>query len=260
MEKLKVTLLNSDDITDECGTKALMLKKLKRMGIKVPDFYGIAMSDFLRFYSKTQALGVYDKIVLSKNLPTGKYIARSSAVPRQKDDLEFASMISGAFDSYFAETQAEIEEKIVAVWESAFSEKAKDQCALFFNKDYVLGIGVVVQQVINPVISGVLHSKHKKYEISWIQGHLSEIVKGVERGNNIVCYRNQENETILRGVEENILKIINSNLAEVFRELETTATQIVEKLGFEIEVEWLYDGKNVWIVQCQKLLTKEEDI
>lgn len=263
MENFTIRLINDDDISDTCGTKATMLQRIKRIGIEVPEFYGVEMKDFLKYYesasfdellAKEQNPRKYNGIMIEE-IPEGKYIVRSSAVPYQKDNPEFASMISGAFESYVAKSNTELGMCILKVWESVFSTKAREQCELFLEKASVAGMGVLVQRYIHPVISGVLHSGNNVYKINWIKGHLSEIVQGISRGNNIICFENDKHETILRGVEDNILKTIEYTL--VMKQLVYLSKKIVDSLGYEVEIEWIYDGQKVWIVQCQKLIGAE---
>lgn len=264
MNMFKVSLVNSDDITRNCGTKAFMLSELKKIGVNIPEFYGIDVKDFLQFDNNRQEKTVENNlnnehcaVSLCEKLPKGKYIIRSSAVPKSIDDLDFASMISGAYESYIAGESNQIPCLIMKVWNSFYSEKAEEQCALFLENGSVLGMGVLIQKYIEPIISGVLHSKKQGYDINWIEGHLSGIVSGEERGNMISCYKNMQNEIILRGVEANILKVVDNDYIDVFTELGKIADHIKEKVGFAIEIEWLYDGKKIWIVQCQKLLEGE---
>ncbi len=257
MNIFKITISDSDDITENCGTKTFMLAKLKKIGIHIPEFYGIGVDDFIHFFQKYDSMSFLSqdvKLLLSKKLPTGKYMVRSSVVPKNIENLDFGSMISGAFESYSANNLDEVSQKILEVWQSFFSEKAKKQCDLFLEDSSMLGMGILIQKYIEPVISGVLHSNRERYNINWIKGHLSKIVSGSVRGNTITCYRNEENETILRGVEENILKIIDHGYESVFTELEELGRRIYQELGYEIEIEWIYDGKSLWVVQCQRLI------
>ena len=237
MNIFNITVLDSSNITENCGTKALMLAELAKMGIQVPVFYGIGVDDFIRFckrFNNTSFLNQDVELLLSERLPEDKYMVRSSVVPKNKENLDFGSMISGAFESFSANNYDEVLQRVLEVWRSFFSEKAKEQCALFLEDGSILGMGVLIQKYIEPVISGVLHSDKGKYNISWIKGHLSKIVSGLTRGNAITCYQNEENETILRGVEENILKIIDYGYESVFTELEGLGRKINQKLGYEI--------------------------
>ncbi len=257
MNTFKITLFGSNDITENCGTKALMLSELAKRGVYVPVFYGIGVEDFIRFYQGFNSKSLSDwrgELFLSKKLPEGKYMVRSSVVPKDKENSDFGSVISGAFDSYIADSSVEVPKKILEVWNSFFSEKAKEQCALFLEDDSILGMGVLIQKYIEPVISGVLHSDKNRCNINWTKGHLAEIVSGKIRGNIITCYQNEKKETILRGVEANILEIMDCGYESVFIELEQLGRKIKQELGYEIEMEWLYDGKRIWVVQCQKLI------
>lgn len=278
MCKLKVEVRSLSEIDELCGTKATTLFELLNLGLPVPDFWSVPSSCFEHFCQEKKIpsiehfyasnkfnLEVNEKFMdadvlngetIVKKLISGKYMVRSSAIPNNIVDLEmFPSMISGAFESYFAPSVSEVKKNILNVWKSVFLEKAYKQCRMFSDLPIINGIGVLIQRYIEPVISGVIHTKEKNISINWIEGHLSKIVNGEAIGNSIEAYISSEQNYILRGIESNILLIKEKNYEEVFKSLLNITTIIKKYFGHDQEIEWIYDGKQVWIVQSQPLIS-----
>lgn len=182
-------------------------------------------------------------------------MVRSSSVPTSDVDLDmFPSMISGAFESYFASSIHEVIDSIPKVWGSVFSEKAYNQCRIFSTKPIVKSIGVLIQRYVEPFISGVVHTKGNIVSVNWIEGHLSKIVSGQLLGNSVDVYKSSEGHYILRGIEKNILLIMNNKYEDVFKSLLEIVTVIKRHFNQDQEVEWVYDGERVWIIQSQPLI------
>lgn len=278
MCKLKIELKSSIEIDDLCGTKAKTLVELKRLGLSIPDFWAVPSSCFElfcreknvesleQFYSNTKYNLEANKVFMNadilnvedivEKISTGKYMVRSSAIPKETIHLEmFPSMISGAFESYFSPNLHEVINNIPNVWRSVFLEKAYKQCRMFSEFSIIKGMGVIIQRYIEPVISGVIHTKEKMISINWIEGHLSQIVNGEVLGNSIEAYISSEQNYILRGIENNILLIKEKKYEQIFKSLLDITTIIKQHFNYEQEVEWIYDGKKVWIVQSQSLIS-----
>lgn len=280
MNQLTLEIRMPSEIDFFCGTKATTLLELKNIGLLIPDFYAIPSSCFASFCRemKIQSLeafylcGAFDPDINKKFLHTeilnmdniirkvedGKYMVRSSSVPADDVDLKmFPSMISGAFESYFASSISEVTNNIPNVWRSVFFEKAYNQCRLFSKTPIIKGVGVLIQKYIEPIISGVAHTKDSVVSVNWIKGHLSKIVNGETLGNSIDVYMSAEQNYILRGIENDILSIKNNNYENVFRTLWDNAISIKQYFGCNQEVEWIYDGEEVWIVQSQSLIPQK---
>lgn len=277
MNRLKLELKTSTEVDWECGTKASTLAKLKKLGVDVPEFwvipsvcfeyfcYCIKIPNPISFYSRSQ----FDPIVsemfdnydilnedtLIENFKEGRYMVRSSAVPTKIVDLElFPSMISGAFESYDVSSLAEIANNILRVWRSVYEAKAFYQCRILSEQPIIEGMAVIIQKYIRPIISGVAHTRGKGVSVNWIQGHLSQIVNGKNIGNTIEIYKNLECEYILRGIEQEILIIKENEFENVFKYLFDKAMVIKKYFEHEQEIEWIYDGDKIWIVQTQSLI------
>ena len=280
MEQVIINVLSSCEVDATCGTKATSLAVLKKLGVSVPDFYAIPSSCFEEFCQKygvmlpeifyesdkfdVQAIEKFEyaKMLnveeLLRRFAQGRYMVRSSSIPSKDVDLnQFPSMISGAFESFFASNVSEIEENILKVWKSIYSEKAYNQCRIFSRYPIIKGVGVLIQKYIDPVISGVVHTENGAATVNWIRGHLSKIVSGEELGNSINVYLSPKNQYILRGIESDVLLVKNNNFESVFKSILDTSNVIQQNFGCEQEIEWIFDGEAVWVVQSQALISQK---
>lgn len=279
MKYVMIELKEGDDINLLCGTKALSLIAIKNLGVKTPRFFAVPIwcyydacnelgLDNTKFFLSPQFypemhkqftdLYIANSEEIIKQIGEGEYMVRSSSVPMEDIDTDiFPSMISGAFDSYHAFTASDAVKAIPKIWASMFAEKAYNQCRIFSDKAITSGMGVLIQKYIEPVISGVAHTKENKVLVNWVEGHLYTIVSGTSAGNSIEMYKSVQCDYILRGVESNIISIIDKYENE-FKRLFDYAMMIKKHFKLEQEIEWIYDGMDLWIVQAQSLLTMKK--
>lgn len=276
MNREIIKILDSHNTDISCGTKALGLAELKKIGCNVPRFWVVSAEWFEKFtqsflnddieqffrlekYEKAfKELFISERFVCDNidQLPSDcSFMVRSSAVPSPDfEGDEFASIISGAFESYYASDKYSLTDCICEVWKSFFSERSYFQMKLFRQIFPLSGMGVVVQEYIQPFISGLVHSGDKKIQINWIEGHLSRLVDGTEIGYIIDIYKNQDGHFIIEGKEDGIIYLKQEKLEETIIMIYNEVRKIHAYCGCPQEVEWLYDGKTVWIVQTQKLI------
>ncbi len=277
MQNLSIDILSPYNTNELYGTKATALIELKNIGITIPEFWIIPTTSFNLFcqMENIPSLNAFfsnskyddniekrfidccienkDKIV--KTIGVGKFMVRSSSIPTKNVSLEsFPSMISGAFDSFFANSSDRVIDCIPEVWRSVFSKKAYNQIRLFSSNSIIDGIGVLIQRYIEPIISGVAHIDEDKVSVNWIKGHLSKIVNGEVLGDYFEIYKSPEDHFIIRGIEKNILNIINNNFESVFKSLFNIAVTIRHHFDLDQEIEWIYDGNQIWIIQSQALI------
>lgn len=272
---MKVYAIEQKDVNDNCGTKAVSLKKLVDIGINVPPFFAVPNDCFLQFCRQNSLMdpimffsskSYHDvlsslpenlslEIEMVTKLPEDKYIIRSSSTTCREEPLQFSSMISGAFDSYYSQNVNSISTKILDVWKSMYSFRAYQQCNLVSEEPIVSGMGVIIQQYISPVISGIVHTNDGCIDINWVNGHLSSIVSGNERGCSVRVYVSKEHDYIVRGLEKSILELKDNNYFQLIKELYNTSIKIKEHLKADQEIEWIYDGSRLWIVQSQNLIS-----
>ena len=275
MNTVNIHVISQHNVNYACGTKAIALAELLNLGISVPPFYVISSTSFDDFITERGIISPeaffstieYDSrhllqfeqvfLVSTSGEPVldDKYMVRSSSVPLEKIDTGmFPSMISGVFESYYAGSALEAKQEIIEVWKSVYSKKAYNQCRFMSEQAFVKSIAVIIQKYINSVVSGVAHTNQKGVSINWVEGHLLKIVNGETLGNNIDAYISETGDSILRGIEAEILKVNNSPLCKAIPLLLKQAQTIRGYYGCEQEIEWIYDANAVWVVQTQPLL------
>ena len=255
----------------EIGTKASSLSQIKGL-VNVPQFWTIDEKHFEMYLSSRWNVSkqMYSKGLYSLDYsnqdkcdpclieldhtfsPTKKYIVRSSIVPFVATN-DFASEISGAFDSVVCSSD-QIVNAIIQVYDSVYSQKARNQIRLFSLEKNIKGMAIIIQQFVPAKLSGVVHISHNKgIHLQWLNGHLSKIVSGEEFGHSNLIYYNNVNDVIFRGSEKEIFYVRDNHLAGVFSELLNTSTKLFGLFGVPQEIEWIFDGEKQWIVQSQKL-------
>lgn len=278
MELISVRAEEMHEANEAYGTKAHGLFEMQRLGVNVPPFFVVSSFAFdaclekagiikpVAFFRRPvytpEALNFFSaeqKIAFSLNIPDDwAYMVRSSCVPLpEQNSPAFASMVSGAFESYYAQSKALVANYILAVWKSLYTEKAYTQLTAIAERPMIKSLAVILQKYATPVVSGVAHTRNGHLLINWVDGHLSKIVRGETSGNVIDAYLSDVGGSILRGIEADILKAIGSPVRAAIPQLISQARIICAAQGCEQEIEWVYDGEMVWIVQTQPLLTSE---
>ena len=115
-------------------------------------------------------------------------------------------------------------------------------------------MGVVIQKMINPEISGIAFSSNpinaskKEIIVSTVSGQGEKLVSGNDEGTNFIIEVKDE---------QFIIPKININLStSILYELAKLTKQVEKKLNFPIDIEWCYDEKvGLIILQCRPITT-----
>lgn len=149
---------------DLVGGKAYNLHHLEELGLRVPQWLVIPQNELLNQVqnlsqadaSQLKDLKVSPELLeaiasfFGPDFKNGSYAVRSSAIDEDGKQHSFA----GQFESYLHVKPAQITEKIIAVWRSAFSDRVQEYRKQ--NKlDKQVGIAVIVQRMVNSEVSGV---------------------------------------------------------------------------------------------------------
>lgn len=162
---MKLVNANSKGSTNGIGGKAKNLIRLNELNIKVPDWVVIPQDILLKQLPESDLESV--KIAIKKavvpdeiledlsnyfgeNKESETYAVRSSAIDEDGAQCSFA----GQFDTFLHVPFEEIEPTITRIWESVVSERVLAYRAQN-NLPITYGIGVIVQKMISPDVSGV---------------------------------------------------------------------------------------------------------
>jgi phosphohistidine swiveling domain-containing protein len=192
-EPVYVCPLSAAEDVQHVGGKASNLNRMLRLGISVPAGFVVTNAAHQRFLEvnglqeriaavsrdldarspqrlRDAARAIHDYVVAALIpepirqavretcevlLPGSTVIVRSSAVGEDSSGASFA----GQLDSYpNLTTAAEVEQALLACWASRWSERS-----IFYQRARGVslhGMGVVIQEMIQPAISGVLFTRH----------------------------------------------------------------------------------------------------
>ena len=164
---MSTLLLHKDTAVNKgVGGKAINLLRLEEMGVEVPTWVVIPQEVLLKqlpthpereeINRYFQNLTVPPELIaqlaqhFGNDHQTKTFAVRSSAIDEDGSQFSFA----GQFETFLHVTFAEIEEKIKAIWRSVVSARV-----LKYREENNLplqfGIGVIVQEMITPEVSGV---------------------------------------------------------------------------------------------------------
>jgi phosphoenolpyruvate synthase/pyruvate phosphate dikinase len=154
---------------DEVGGKAFNLMRLKELGFNIPEFIVLHQSELLKHISsdglannsrkdlqgKIENLNIEDQIHAKikasfKEAASKTFAVRSSAVNEDGGEFSFA----GQYESYLYVKFADVPQFVKKVWISNFSERV-----ISYHKSNNIprqnGIAVIIQEMIDPDVSGV---------------------------------------------------------------------------------------------------------
>ena len=226
---------------NEIGGKAVNLKILRVIaGINVPCFVVLPAS-----FSEAECEEVV-KSFLSEH-GVSEVAVRSSATKEDSEEASFAGM-------YLTKLQvpADLKAIMAAVKEVRQSNKLKEETAANYAKELQLQsfnpeVGVIVQKMILPEISGVIFShslmvRDGYYSISVTDGLGEAVVSGLENGKLIKVARAIKSERI----KEAWLADLISAMRIVERHYESDS----------LDVEFAYKDNSLYILQCRPITTR----
>jgi phosphohistidine swiveling domain-containing protein len=286
------------------GGKAKNLKKMQLDGAPVPEFIVIS-NDF--FQEALKSLDLFGNIanlsdpeeiheIVEKRLENysftpeqrnklsevleaqgllNKYLAvRSSGLDEDSKDHSFAGM----FESFLFQKGIEnIEKSIIQCWKSAFSLR----CLKYRIENRLsitqLGMGVVIQKMVNSEISGVMFSRNpidtvdrKNIVIEAVFGQCEGLVSGALESDSYLFHR--ETSEIKEKIVEKEFKFIQKqdapgidkieinsseqtlNEAQIIK-LKDLAIKLEDINQIPLDIEWAIEGENLYVVQMRPVTT-----
>jgi phosphohistidine swiveling domain-containing protein len=241
-----VTSLDTASDLDLYGAKAVNLARLLSGALPVPQGIAIGLGSF-----STSGKLHKDAAAIIKGLLSDDHIyaVRSSG---QTEDNEKSSW-AGQFETFLNVPVTEVLAKVEAC-HSSIKKRAR---AYAEHNDSVANdykIAVVVQEMVAAQYAGVLFTKDPgngshKLIVEYVRGLGEALVHGDADPERIVWSR----------ARKKILEQTEAVLPFPFHELAGLAEK-VESLfaGVPQDIEWAYDGKQLWLVQSRPITTLQE--
>lgn len=230
----------------EAGNKALSLLKLQEYRFRIPSTCLITSAQLPRLLNDRK--NFLDRLYAElEALPAGQYAVRSSGALEDSADYSYA----GQYQTILNVSGAKgLQDAIVAVWEnsqclaeSEYNKRAlgrKGACA------------VIIQEMVPAILAGVCFSRNP------ITGQNETIIEAVEGpGEDLV----QKGLAPLRWkFRKELITDGDSSFShiDVIRELARSAGRLRKKAGTHIDMEWAFDGKDIFYLQFRPITALKE--
>jgi pyruvate,water dikinase len=225
------------------GAKAFHLSKMKSAGYPIPAGFVITTKAFDDFYKNKCSLTaeMKEELMFALNkIGAEKYMVRSSAIGEDDGDASFA----GQLDSFISPSEPEaIIENIYKCWASY----EKENIAIYERKSgkKLEGMGVVIQQLIEPDYAGVIFTRHPANEsemlIEYVEGHAEKLVSGSVSPESFIYSRDSEKIEHVTPFDFSV-GIKTAQALEYF-------------YGHPLDIEWTLKNKVFQVVQARPITT-----
>jgi len=228
------------------GTKARNLSILKKMGLTIPTTYVIPFEAFEKYLQNREFTLQSICKLLEKIIDENKdYSIRSSANTEDSSRISFA----GQFETQLnCKNLVSIKKAIEKTWLSALAQKPNAYKSTLGLGSVTVKMAVIIQEMVHPKFSGVVFTKNPlmgldEVIVETVDGYCDSLVqKGItpdrwiyKWGEWIECPENNDNR------KQIVLKIVQTALA------------IEKKVGCPVDLEWAYDGNQIFWLQMRQI-------
>jgi phosphoenolpyruvate synthase/pyruvate phosphate dikinase len=238
-----ISRLTYDLPPEKTGNKARSLIFLDRNKFRIPLTYVLSADAFQEY--KLEGAAVIKKLKEEiSNLPQKTYAIRSSTCAEDSEKYSFAGQFQTITD---VSGEDNILKAVQSVWESANSPDRKEYDARIVCPEKDLRCAVIIQEMVNSQLAGVSFSKNP------VTGLYETIIESVEgQGANLVQsgvtpqrWRFKK-ERIIEGND-------HSPFIKIIRKISLDTLLIKKKYGHDVDIEWAYDGKDIYYLQVRRI-------
>ena len=230
------------------GNKALNLKRLAEIGVRIPETFVVNWDAYCRYLEDDVKLVDELRRELSHKLNSGAlYAVRSSANIEDSLERSFAGQFKSVLNVQGVDN---IFQAIWSIWGTVKADNVQSYLEQHDISTEKLLMGVIIQEMITPVYAGVSLSRNP------VTGADEVVVEAVEGSGDalvqsgVTPYRwiNKWGTYILKPETE----IIPIRLIE--QVVDETRT-IGKKLKSHVDLEWVFDGKHLYWLQVREITT-----
>jgi phosphohistidine swiveling domain-containing protein len=238
--------LGSQKLPASIGNKARNLRLLRDRRLPVPDTFVCTWDAFLAYQEQGAAVLARLREELEKVIKPGHaYAVRSSA--NVEDSL--AHSFAGQFETQLNLTGVDqVLQAVCAIWESTRSPGVQSYLHKITQGSEPLKMAVIIQDMVNPVLSGVAFSKNP---ITGLDEVVVEAVQGsgtalVQEGVTPYRWVNKWGRWVSRP-DEPALPL------DVIQEVVDQTRKISRQLGKDVDLEWVYDDSALYWLQLRDI-------
>lgn len=222
------------------GGKAFNLQFLKRNGFNIPVTYVLDVN--------TLSTGTREEIADSLRIKEGRYAVRSSAISEDGKKFSYAGM----FDSFLNVAASDLYEYVMKCEASVNSDRSKAYEA-HQHIDHNSSICVIVQEMIDPLFSGICFSQHPVLKnknimvIDLAPGLCDKVVSGDVNPISVTVQKGTKffEVTTVGDFGEFDLNVVTwPMLIQTFLDIESA-------YGFPVDIEWSVSNNSLVILQAR---------
>ncbi len=244
----KQYIFNLEDINENIGNKALNLRFLLKKGFKIPLTFVCSFKAF-NLYNQGDSTILTDlKKELQYYIEEHKsYSVRSSANIEDESDNSFAGQFLTLLNQKGIHN---ILNNVVELWNSFEDEKPQTYRKVFSESSDQIKMGVIIQEMVFPEFSGVVFTRNP---ITGLNEIIIESIEGL--GENLVQLGKTPERWVNKWGEWIELPPKSEAKKEIFTKIAEESRKIGKKYGEPVDLEWAYDGKNLYWLQLRQITT-----
>ena len=224
-----VRRLTEDAAIAGIGAKARHIAWLIENGERVPETWVVPPGDGLD--------------AVDPHVGPERFAVRSSANVEDGAESSYAGQFGTELDVPPSDVRAAIER----VRESVGTERARvyrDR----LGEDAPITMGVIVQEMVSPVVSGVAFSRNP------MTGLAEVVIEGVEgRGDRLVDHGVTPERWVHRWGSWTVQPTAGALPETVAAAIAADTRRIADDRGVPVDLEWVWDGSSVWWVQMRPI-------
>ncbi len=238
--------LTQESLPLSVGTKAINLQKIYEMGHRIPVTYCCSWNAYASFQQDGESVFQQLRDEIAAVIDTAKsYVVRSSADVEDSEEHSFAGQFSSILDVVGLEA---ILQAIQEVWNSSQLEGIHTYQARVGDHQTVPRMAVILQEMVSPVLSGVVFSKNP------ITGLDETIVEAVEGPGTLLV---QDGISPLRWISKwgqwREQPSGKESYGDTIQAVVDQTGKMVKRCGRDLDLEWVFDGRQLWWVQLREI-------
>jgi phosphohistidine swiveling domain-containing protein len=235
---------------EEAGEKARNLNWLLHKGYRAPLTYVLPFSLYDEYQrNEKYALEKISTLLKGVIKPEVRYAIRSSANLEDQTFLSFA----GQFRTYLDVSGVEnIVRAVENVWIAAEDESLLAYARKSGKNLEGLKIAIIIQEMVKPVISGVSFSKNPLTNLN------ETVIEAIEgSGVQLVQEGKTPERWVYRWGDWTISPDTSRIEANLVRQVALETVEIAREYGSPVDLEWVFDGENLYWVQLRPITQLE---
>lgn len=244
----KQYIFNLEDINKNIGNKALNLRFLLKKGFKIPITFVCSFEAFNLHNQGDSTILTDLKKELQYYIEEHKtYSIRSSANIEDESENSFAGKFLTILNQKGIDN---ILNSVIKLWNSFEDVKLQTYSNMFSHSSDQIKMGVIIQEMIFPELSGVVFTRNPLTGLNEI---IIESVEGL--GENLVQLGKTPERWVNKWGEWIEFPTESEAKKDIFTKIAKDSTKIVKKYGTPLDLEWAYDGKNLYWLQLRQITT-----